>query len=233
MIDHDRLIRVWKLELESRKLKQDLKTYEDRIAKRAAAIHQCKLRIVEGQEQIALLTTSIAKWEQEIATIHKRIELVNQSVQMGHLQDADAVEEQLSKFQARVDELETLYLEALEEQERLDFQEGVEHDNILNHQQQTLKITDKLEHLRPPTLDRLDVIASESEDLLQKMNPSVSNRYRLMNQKMEKAVAGVRKESCAACFMKLPTELLWTALHRSTICHCPYCSVFLIPVDLD
>lgn len=233
MVDHERLIRVWKLELESRKLKQDLKAYEDRIAKRASAIHQCKLRIAKGQEQMEFLTTSIATWEQEIAAIHKRIDLVNQSVQMGHLQDADAVEAQLSQFQARIDELEILYLEALEEQERLEYQEGIEHDNILNHQRQTLLITDKLEHLRPPTLDRLDAVETESEALLLQMNPNVSTRYRLLNQKREKAVAGVRNDACAACFMKLPTELLWTAVHRSIICHCPYCSVFLIPEDLD
>ena len=172
-------------------------------------------------------------WDKDIESLHKRIELVNQSVQMGNLQDPMAAERQIAQFQARVDEIETQYLEALDEQEQLDLQEGIEQDNILNHQKQTLRITDSLERLRPPTEDRLDIIGAETEALLDMMNPSVANLYRLMNAKLERAVAGVRNDSCGGCYMKLPTELLWTALHRSTICHCPYCSVFLIPEELD
>lgn len=231
--DHARLIQVWKLELESRDLRSTLKGYEDRIAQRADAIHQCKVRIAQGNTRTEELNTAISGWDKDIETLHKRIELVNQSVQLGHVQDPAGAERQIAQFQDRIDSIEEQYLEALEEQDHLELQEGIEQDNILNHQKQTLKITDALETIRPPTLDRLELIEAETEGLLDRMNLRVSNLYRLMNTKLERAVAGVRNDSCGACFMKLPTELLWTALHRSTICHCPYCSVFLIPEELD
>ena len=231
--DHARLIAVWKKELESRKLRSTLQEYEARLAKRAASIHQCKIRIAQGQSRIEQLHQALLDWDGKIEKLHNRIDLVHQSVQMGSLQDPIAAERQIAQFQARIDDLETQYLEALEEQEALELEAGIQQDNILNHQKQTLRITDALETIRPPTLDRLAVLEAESEALLEKMNPSVSSLYRLMNAKKDRAVAGVHTDSCGACFMKLPTELLWTALHRSTICHCPYCSVFLIPEDLD
>jgi predicted nucleic acid-binding Zn-ribbon protein len=136
-------------------------------------------------------------------------------------------------LQGQIDALENQYLEALEEQDRLDLREGIEQDSIRNHQEQSLKITDKLENLRLITLNRLDAIATQTASLLTQMNPSVANRYRLMNEKLERAVVAVRKDACGGCYNKLPTELLWTALHRSTICFCPYCSVFLIPSEVD
>lgn len=231
--DHSRLIEVWRRELESRKLRFTLKEHTDRIAKRAAAIHQCKVRIAQGKSRTEELQQHILGWEIDIEKLHNRIELVHQSVQMGNLQDPTAAERQIAQFQARIDDLETQYLEALDEQEALELEEGIQQDNILNHQKQTLRITDALETIRPPTLERLSVLEAESENLLETMNPSVANLYRLMNAKLDRAVAGVHNDSCGACFMKLPTELLWTALHRSTICHCPYCSVFLIPEELD
>lgn len=231
--DHSRLIEIWKRELESRKLRDMIADYEKRIAKRASMIHQCKVRIAKGKERIDDLTQTMQIWDHDIEILHKRIALVNQSFQMGNLQDPAAAQRQIAQFQACVDEIELQYLEALEEQEQLDLQEGIEQDNILNHQKQTLRITDSLENIRPPTEDRLDTLEAESVAFLDMMKPSVANLYRLMNAKVERAVAGVRGDSCGACFMKLPTELLWTALHRSTICHCPYCSVFLIPEDVD
>ena len=231
--DHSRLIDVWKRELESRRLRSTLQDYIDRISQRATAIHQCKVRIAQGKSRIEGLTIAMQNWDKDIESLHKRIALVNQSVQMGNLQDPMAADRQIAQFQARVDEIETQYLEALDEQEQLDLQEGIEQDNILNHQKQSLRITDSLEQFRPPTEHRLDIIGAETEALLEMMNPNVANLYRLMNAKLERAVAGVHNDSCGACFMKLPTELLWTALHRSTICHCPYCSVFLIPEDVD
>ena len=231
--DHSRLIEVWKRELESRKLRSTLKDHTDRIAKRTEAIHQCKVRIAQGKSRIKELHQKILGWETDIEKLHNRIELVHQSVQMGNVQDPTAAEVQIAQFQDRIDALETQYLEALEAQEALELEEGIQQDNILNHQKQTLRITDALESIRPSTLDRLGVLETESEALLDKMNLSVSNLYRLMNAKLDRAVAGVHNDSCGACFMRLPTELLWTALHRSTICHCPYCSVFLIPEELD
>ena len=231
--DHARLIEVWKLELESRDLRSILKGYEDRIAERSDAIHQCKVRIAQGKTRTEELDTVISGWDTDIETLHKRIELVNQSVQLGHIQDPAGAARQIAQFQDRIDSIEMQYLEALEEQDHLELQEGIQQDNILNHQKQTLKITDALESIRPPTLDRLEIIETKTKGLLDTMNLRVSNLYRLMNAKKERAVAGVRNDSCGACFMKLPTELLWTALHRSTICHCPYCGVFLIPEELD
>ena len=231
--DHARLIEVWKRELESRKLRSILTEHEARIAQRAEAIHQCKIRIAQGKSRTEHLHQAMRGWDTEIEKLHNRIDLVHQSIQMGNLQDPIAAERQIAQFQERIDDIELQYLEALEEQDHLELQEGIQQDNILNHQKQTLKITDKLENVRPPTLDRLEVIEAETEALLDTMNLRVSNLYRLMNAKLERAVAGVRGDSCGACFMKLPTELLWTALHRSTICHCPYCSVFLIPEEIN
>ena len=231
--DHSRLIEVWKRELESRRLRSILQDHTDRIAKRATAIHQCKIRISAGKTRIEELTQSMQIWDAEIETLHRRVALVNQSFQMGNLQDPAAAQRQIAQFESRIDAIETQYLDALEEQEKLDLQEGIEQDNILNHQKQTLRITDSLESIRPSTEDRLHILESESAAILDMMKPSVANLYRLMNVKVERAVAGVRNDSCGACFMKLPTELLWTALHRSTICHCPYCSVFLIPEEID
>ncbi len=231
--DHARLIEVWKRELESRKLRSILTEHEARIAQRAEAIHQCKIRIAQGNSRTKYLHQSMLGWDTDLEKLHNRIELVHQSVQMGNLQDPIAAERQIAQFQERIDDIELQYLEALEEQDHLELQEGIQQDNILNHQKQTLKITDKLETIRPPTLERLEVIEAETEAFLNTMNLRVSNLYRLMNAKLERAVAGVRQDSCGACFMKLPTELLWTAVHRSTICHCPYCSVFLIPEEID
>ena len=162
-------------------------------------------------------------WDKDIESLHKRIALVNQSVQMGNLQDPMAAERQIAQFQARVDEIETQYLEALDEQEQLDLQEGIEQDNILNHQKHSLRITDSLERFRPPT-EHPWTSSGQKRKHLEMMN-QMFNLYRLMNAKLDRAVAGVHNDSCGACFMKLPTELLWKALHRSTICHCPYCSV--------
>ena len=56
-----------------------------------------------------------------------------------------AAQRQIAQFESRIDLIETQYLDALEEQEKLDLQEGIEQDNILNHQKQTLRITDSLE----------------------------------------------------------------------------------------
>ena len=231
--DHARLIEVWKRELESRKLRATLTDHEDRIAQRTRAIHQCKIRISEGKSRSEHLRQVILGWDTDIEKLHNRIDLVHQSVQMGNLQDPIAAERQIAQFQERIDDIELQYLEALEEQDHLELQEGIQQDNILNHQKQTLKITDALETIRPATLERLEIIEAETEALLDTMNPRVSNLYRLMNAKLDRAVAGVHQDSCGACFMKLPTELLWTAVHRSTICHCPYCSVFLIPEEFD
>ena len=233
LTDHARLIEVWKRELESRKLRSTLRDHEGRIAQRAKAIHQCKIRIAQGTSRSEHLHQSMLGWDTDIEKLHNRIDLVHQSVQMGNLQDPIAAERQLAQFQERLDDIELQYLEALEELDQLELQEGIQQDNILNHQKQALKITDKLETIRPPTLDRLEIIEAETDALLNTMNPRVSNLYRLMNAKLDRAVAGVHQDSCGACFMKLPTELLWTALHRSTICHCPYCSVFLIPEEID
>ena len=119
---------------------------------------------------------------------------------MGNLQDPIAAERQVAQFQARIDDLETQYLEALEKQEALELEEGIQQDNILNHQKQTLRITDALETIRPPTLDRLAVLEAESEALLEQMNPSVSNLYRLMNAKKERAVAGVHQRCLWSVF---------------------------------
>ena len=152
---------------------------------------------------------------------------------MGNLQDPTAAERQIAQFQARIDDLETEYLDAFEEQEALDLQEGHPTRQYFESSKTNPSDHRRFETIRPSTEDRLAVLEAESEALLDKMNPSVANLYRLMNAKVERAVAGVRNDSCGACFMKLPTELLWTGLHRSTICHCPYCSVFLIPEDLD
>ena len=52
MVDHERLIQVWKFELESRKLRGELDSHRQRIAKRASMIHQCKVRIAHGKSRI-------------------------------------------------------------------------------------------------------------------------------------------------------------------------------------
>ena len=102
---------------------------------------------LKGNLEPKRLHQGILGWDTEIGkSLHKRIALVHQSVQMGNLQDPIAAERQIAQFQARIDELETHYLEALEEQEALELEEGIQQDNILNHQNKRFRITDALNH---------------------------------------------------------------------------------------
>ena len=87
-------------------------------------IHQCKVRIAQGKSRIEELTQAMQRWDKDIESLHKRIALVNQSVQMGNLQDPMAAQRQIAQFQDRVDEIETLYLGFLDEQEQLGFTRG-------------------------------------------------------------------------------------------------------------
>ncbi len=233
MVDHDRLIQVWKLELERRSLVNALQTLEHKIAERSKKIHQCKQRRFDAGVRMQEIESLVPQWETQLETLHKRIALVERSVQLGQLQDADSATQQIESFQTEIATVETQYLEGLEVQERLDLQRALEMENIALHQRKIVDLSQELSVLQRPSQDRIEEIDEETERLLSMMNSSVANRYRLANSKSERAVAAVMGDSCGACRLTLPTELCWTALHRSTICHCPNCGVFLIPSPVD
>ena len=233
MVDHDRLIQVWKLELERRSLANAMQNLEDKISDRSKKIHLCKQRRFDAGTRIREIESLIPQWEKQLEVLHKRIALVEQSVQRGQLQDADSANQQIERFQVEISNIETQYLEGLEEQDKLDLQRALEMENIALHQAKIVALSQELSLLRAPSMDRVEVIEVETNRLLSMMNPSVANRYRLANSKKERAVEAVLGDSCGGCRLTLPTELCWTALHRSTICHCPNCGVFLIPSPVD
>ena len=93
--------------------------------------------------------------------------------------------------------------------------------------------TEQFATVRTEIEPQLAKVRESSEEVLEAMNLTVSNRYRLMLSKISKPVVGVVNGACGGCFMDLPTELAWTATQRDLIVHCPTCGVFLLPEELN
>ena len=232
MNDHQRLITVWRLELKARVVKGELKRWQSSIQDRVNTIHQEKTSIHQADIRYDALSEQLQRWDVDLETLARRVKLVEEGIQKGHFQDLDQTQSQIVEYTTKVDQIETEYLETLEIQERLRFSQALSRDKIKYTQQALSSTTEQYEVVRLDGETQLDVIFQETERLLEQMNPKVSSLYRLMVIKKERAVVGVVDGACGGCFLNLPTELLWTAVHRSTICHCPNCSVFLIPEDI-
>jgi len=232
MNDHQRLITVWRLELKARVVKGELKRWQSSIQDRVNTIHQEKTSIHQADIRYDALSEQLQRWDVDLETLARRVKLVEEGIQKGHFQDLDQTQSQIVEYTTKADQIETEYLETLEIQERLRFSQALSRDKIKYTQQALSSTTEQYEVVRLDGETQLDVIFQETERLLEQMNPKVSSLYRLMVIKKERAVVGVVDGACGGCFLNLPTELLWTAVHRSTICHCPNCSVFLIPEDI-
>ena len=232
MNDHQRLITVWRLELKARVVKGELKRWQSSIQDRVNTIHQEKTSIHQADIRYDALSEQLQRWDVDLEKLARRVKLVEEGIQKGHFQDLDQTQSQIVEYTTKADQIETEYLETLEIQERLRFSQALSRDKIKYTQQALSSTTEQYEVVRLDGETQLDVIFQETERLLEQMNPKVSSLYRLMVVKKERAVVGVVDGACGACFLNLPTELLWTAVHRSTICHCPNCSVFLIPEDI-
>jgi predicted nucleic acid-binding Zn-ribbon protein len=232
MNDHQRLITVWRLELKARVVKGELNRWQSSIQERVNTIHLAKTSIHQADIRHDELSEQLERWDDDLKTLARRVKLVEEGIQKGHFQDLDQAQSQIVEYKTKSDQLETHYLETLETQERLRFSQALSRDKIKYTQQILSSTTEQYEVVRLESETQLDAIFNETERLLEQMNPKVSSLYRLMVVKKDRAVVGVVDGACGGCFLNLPTELLWTAVHRSTICHCPNCSVFLIPEDI-
>ena len=232
MNDHQRLITVWRLELKARGVKGEFNRWQASIQERVNTIHQQKTSIHQVDIRHDELSEQLQRWDVDLETLARRVKLVEEGIQNGHFQDLDQAQSQIVEYKTKADQIETDYLETLETQERLRFSQALSRDKIKYTQQVLSSTTEQYEVVRLDGETKLAAIFEETERLLDQMNPKVSSLYRLMVVKKERAVVGVVEGACGGCFLNLPTELLWTAVHRSTICHCPNCNVFLIPEDI-
>ena len=233
MNDHQRLITVWRLELKARIVKGEINRWQGSIQDRVNTIHTEKKAIHQADIRHDELSEQLQRWEVDLETLARRVKLVEEGIQQGHFQDLDQTQAQIVEYKTKADQIETQYLETLETQERLRFSQALSRDKIKYTQQVLSSTTEKYEVVRLDGETQLDEIFRETERLLEQMNPTVSSLYRLMVVKKERPVVGVVDGACGGCFLNLPTELLWTAVHRSTICHCPNCHVFLIPEAIE
>lgn len=178
------------------------------------------------------IEAQLAAWETELKTLERRIGLVEQGIQRGSMQDLEQAQAQISGFREKVDEIELAYLEGLEEQERIRFNQAMGRDTIKATEQMLTAEQAQFAPIRTVMMTELSDIQSRTADLLHMMNPTVAGRYRLMLTKIEKPVVGVvMGRVCGGCYMELPTELAWTATQRDLIVHCPTCGVFLLPEE--
>ncbi len=232
MVDHDRLTKVWRLELLCRKYKAEIKDWEEKIEARAQSIRQSQINIRQADQQHEDLEKQLQRWDKDIQTLERRIALVEKGIQSGSMQDLDQAQAQIHTFREQIDTLELSYLEGLEKQEALRFQQAVDRDRIKIHRQFLTEHTDAFGQIRLTLEDKIDRCVTESEGLLVQMNPKISNLYRLMLPKKERPVVGVSNGACGGCYLDLPTELAWTAVHRNQVVRCPTCGVFLLPVEI-
>ena len=233
MNDHQRLITVWRLELKARVVKGELNRWQASIQDRVNTIHKEKTSIHQVDIRHDELSEQLQRWDVDLETLARRVKLVEEGIQKGHFQDLDQAQSQIVEYKTKADQIETDYLETLETQERLRFSQALSRDKIKYTQQVLSSTTEQYEVVRLDGETQLDAIFQETERLLEQMNPKVSNLYRLMVVKKDRPIVGVVDGACGGCFLNLPTKLLWAAVHRSTICHCPNCSVFLIPEDIE
>jgi uncharacterized protein len=233
MNDHQRLIKVWRLELDARVVKAEQNRWQQSIQGRSDTIHKEKCRIHQADLQHDELSEQLRLWDVELQAVARRIQLVDDGIQHGHFQDLDQAQAQIVGYKAKTDQIETEYLQTLDVQETLRFSQAMYRDTIKVTQQILASSIEKYEGIRLHSETRLNEIAVVSEALLEQINPKVSSLYRLMIVKKERPVVGVIDGACGGCFLNLPTELLWKAVYRSTICHCPNCHVFLIPENIE
>ena len=233
MNDHQRLTEIWRLELKMRALQGEIKRWEMLLKQRSDTIRDAHLQIQTGEQDHADMGAQLLMWEQEMATLERRIGLVERGIQTGSMQDLEQAQAQIAEFREKVDETEMNYLEGLEFQDQVRFKQAMARDTIQATQRMLTSETEQFERIRSELEPQLESVQDTSERLLNVMNPTVATRYRLMLEKISKPVAGVVNSACGGCYMDLPTELAWTATQRDLIVHCPTCGVFLLPEELE
>lgn len=233
MNDHQRLTEIWRLELKARALNGEIRRWEALIQQRSDTIRDAHLQIQTGDQDHADMAAQLLVWEQDMATLERRIGLVERGIQTGSMQDLDQAQAQIAGFREKMDEIEMTYLEGLESQDQIRFKQAMARDTIQATQRMLTSETDQFATIRGVLEPELEAVQDTSEGLLNAMNPTVATRYRLMLEKIPKPVAGVINSACGGCYMDLPTELAWTATQRDLIVHCPTCGVFLLPEELD
>ena len=231
MNDHQRLLRIWIFELNSRQIREELGRWNGLLQRRSDKIRQCHLDIKDHQTVIDDLDSTFPKWDDDLKKLDRRVKLVEDGIQSGLMQNLEQAQLQIDEFKLRKESLEEQYLNAMETQESLSHQQLLSKDTIKATRQMLTKESDQFALIQPNLDNELDEINEQSESLLSQMNPAVSKLYRLMLPAKPRAVAGVVKNTCGACVRNLPTELHWVATQRETICHCPFCRVFLLPEE--
>jgi hypothetical protein len=227
--DIERLLIVQEIDVEIRRLREDLARYPDWRKTHVAAIERERQRLADGEGRLLELEKRIRASDLALREARDRMrKLLSQQSRVKTQKEYDALTSEIQQTEAKIAQADDTGLEALAEQE-------AEQDRV----KETRAALERKEQEHRGEMDRLAARERDRTDLLNlcverrsqaaaQVSASALHRYgRLSSSFPGNCVVPVQEGNCAGCFMRVIACRLQELGRDDAINECDSCHRFL------
>lgn len=235
--DLSRLIALQEIDLQIKRLDDELATGHAEILKRQASIAEKKEKIIKHASTIENAENRRkeleAEIEIEVAHIKDRqSKLMNVQTNREYQSLLKEIEESKKSNKRREEEIVLL----MEQVESLQ-QKVIEQGNVCTSEEQLLaEVEEKTAKLSQETQDKKGKLEKTREQQVKKIPENLRRRYdQLLAKRNGLAITGVTNGVCQGCFMNIPAQQFNEVLKGEQLLFCPTCQrmMFHKPVEKE
>lgn len=223
--DLSRLIALQQIDLQIKKLDDELANSHAEILKRQASIAEKKEKIIKHGSTIENAENRRKELEAEIETEVTRIKdrqskLMNVQTNREYQSLLKEIEETKKSNKRREEEI-VLLMEQVESLQKKVSEQG----NVCKSEEQLLsEIEEKITLLSQETLEKKGKLEKNREQQVKKIPDNLRRRYdQLLDKRNGLAITGVINGVCQGCFMNIPAQQFNEVLKGEQLLFCPTC----------
>jgi len=233
--DLSRLIALQEIDLQIKRLDDELATGHAEILKRQASIAEKKEKIVKHTSTIENAENRRKELEVEIESEVAHIKdrqskLMNVQTNREYQSLLKEIEESKKSNKRREDEI----VQLMEQVESL-HKKVTEQGNVCKSEEQLLaEVEEKTAHLSQETEEKKVKLEKTREQQVKKIPENLRRRYdQLLDKRNGLAITGVTNGVCQGCFMNIPAQQFNEVLKGEQLLSCPTCQRMMFHKPLE